>query len=707
MSFNVINTYQAFYDSTGKSRSAGFVTFYENTTTTLAQIFSDEALTVGQDNPYQLDAHGRITGDVKYSGLLTLKITNEDLSDVRTDDNVATTSSPANADLRFGPIFATVAAMTQVNPVDINGVAVTLVAGMSVTTQGYYAAGDGGGAIYLVVTPQSFDGYGDHGLANNNIAVLQYTGLIDVKQFGARGNGVSTEDDQPFILAALTVGSIDLGDSSSSYGFKNPIDLTISDREIVANGATLFYTEDWVHTRESTALEQLYMFNIGTDGGRPNTASSIAVSNVRMSGVFFDLTQPASISDGDTIYKSVAVEVGIGSSDVVIEECTFSRPRSFSPSRGSVFARTGTRNVTIDKCRAVNPDENAGEGGGGLVLSGTHSRVTNCYCENMFDAAIGLDDADHCIVDSNTIVLDAVDGGGSLIAVGTLCQLTFGASHNVVSNNSFKGIALNGITMYASVGLPAELIGNVITGNTFDGGGAVSNNPSYNIIMDEYCRNNIVDSNTFSNISNTSAGSSITRCYPRNNQITNNIVSDLDIDGNRTQQLMRGISIRFDDNPKETCTVTGNTISVGQAAIFFSSGDYLDTKRIIVENNTFIASTTDNANESLFAVDIDNTGTKYVRINDNAYAGTFGSDWNGTWAYIGWFQTPYFSHRHPLTKIGYDNKVLYRNNVPASAAWLRGDIIYDTTVTAGSFIGWVCTADGTPGTWKTFGAISA
>lgn len=227
MSFNVINTYQTFSGSTGKPRSAGFVTFYKNTTTTLAQIFSDEALTVPQDNPYQLDAHGRITGDVKYSGLLTLKITNEDLSDVRTDDNVATTASTINSDLRYGPIFETVAAMSQATPVDINGVSVDLVAGMTVSTQGYYAAGDGGEATYLIVAPQAFDWHGDHELANSNIAVLQVGGEVDVKQYGLRAG--SSFDNTAAWNALTASGVLEITGLSGAFYFDSaPAQITSS-----------------------------------------------------------------------------------------------------------------------------------------------------------------------------------------------------------------------------------------------------------------------------------------------------------------------------------------------------------------------------------------------------------------------------------------------------------------------------------------------
>ena len=52
-------------------------------------------------------------------------------------------------------------------------------------------------------------------------------------------------------------------------------------------------------------------------------------------------------------------------------------------------------------------------------------------------------------------------------------------------------------------------------------------------------------------------------------------------------------------------------------------------------------------------------------------------------------------------------KILVGQVAPTAGTWVRGDTVYDETPTASSFIGWVCTTAGTPGTWKTFGAISA
>lgn len=53
------------------------------------------------------------------------------------------------------------------------------------------------------------------------------------------------------------------------------------------------------------------------------------------------------------------------------------------------------------------------------------------------------------------------------------------------------------------------------------------------------------------------------------------------------------------------------------------------------------------------------------------------------------------------------NIVAHGTAAPISGTWTRGDVVFDITPTAADFIGWVCVTGGTPGTWKTFGAISA
>ncbi|MFA6125431.1 glycosyl hydrolase family 28-related protein [Sphingomonas sp.] len=51
--------------------------------------------------------------------------------------------------------------------------------------------------------------------------------------------------------------------------------------------------------------------------------------------------------------------------------------------------------------------------------------------------------------------------------------------------------------------------------------------------------------------------------------------------------------------------------------------------------------------------------------------------------------------------------ITYNSAAPTVGEWAQGDIVYNNAPAASGTIGWVCTTAGTPGTWKTFGAISA
>lgn len=60
-----------------------------------------------------------------------------------------------------------------------------------------------------------------------------------------------------------------------------------------------------------------------------------------------------------------------------------------------------------------------------------------------------------------------------------------------------------------------------------------------------------------------------------------------------------------------------------------------------------------------------------------------------------------------LPRYIHGRKTAYGTAAPTTGTWSLGDIVYHTAPTAGGFTGWICTTAGTPGTWKTFGAITA
>jgi hypothetical protein len=68
-------------------------------------------------------------------------------------------------------------------------------------------------------------------------------------------------------------------------------------------------------------------------------------------------------------------------------------------------------------------------------------------------------------------------------------------------------------------------------------------------------------------------------------------------------------------------------------------------------------------------------------------------------------QSPPPSFQNGLQLTG--KRIEYRTAAPTTETWQPGDLVFNAAPSAGGSVGWVCTAAGTPGTWKTFGTISA
>jgi hypothetical protein len=51
-------------------------------------------------------------------------------------------------------------------------------------------------------------------------------------------------------------------------------------------------------------------------------------------------------------------------------------------------------------------------------------------------------------------------------------------------------------------------------------------------------------------------------------------------------------------------------------------------------------------------------------------------------------------------------KFAVAGNVPEAGSWNKGDIVWNSDPRPTSYVGWICVKSGTPGDWKTFGAIS-
>lgn len=81
-----------------------------------------------------------------------------------------------------------------------------------------------------------------------------------------------------------------------------------------------------------------------------------------------------------------------------------------------------------------------------------------------------------------------------------------------------------------------------------------------------------------------------------------------------------------------------------------------------------------------------------------------------TQRYMGTSQTQPYLFNAPVLAIGSGGDTRRQTTgtaAPTTGAWAQGDIVWNIGASASGKVGWVCVTAGTPGTWKTFGAIDA
>jgi len=123
--------------------------------------------------------------------------------------------------------------------------AASLTAGQLTQTKRYFAGQDGGGATYLIKTAVDYAGtpdeYGDHTLANGNVAVLQTEGSVNVKQYGFVTDGSDNYDAAQALIRNAGAPRRSIFFPSGTYTFSvfNP-----NNCDIVGEDATLSFEYD-------------------------------------------------------------------------------------------------------------------------------------------------------------------------------------------------------------------------------------------------------------------------------------------------------------------------------------------------------------------------------------------------------------------------------------------------------------------------------
>jgi len=239
MSNEVINPYQQFRDDTnGNVLENGTLTFNVNESSTLSTIYSDEALTIAQSNPYTLDAAGRVTGDVKFTGRKRMIVKDQNGATIRTIDNVVSADIGVNSQRIL--IKTTVGTMKA----DASIVAGDIVQTLEHKT-GY---GYRGGSLYLA---QAVTGASDDNgsiIKSTGNTAIEFLNLFpegpNVCHWEASGAGLTVDNTTPFTRAvaycstAGTVLPLLIPSSNKFYRITDEINITERYFELFGEGRT-------------------------------------------------------------------------------------------------------------------------------------------------------------------------------------------------------------------------------------------------------------------------------------------------------------------------------------------------------------------------------------------------------------------------------------------------------------------------------------
>lgn len=366
-----------------------------------------------------------------------------------------------------------------------------LVPGYLVETKGYYIAGDGGGASYFIVAPQAVDGFGDHLLGNGNVALIQVSGAVHIRQYGVRNSIDSTSELQACSDASLGIFTIcGTGVDTILKGVSLKSSLkggTYRDAGAVTTGSLLEVTEDNVIVSEISTFVDNTTVTVGCSGVFFNTVSNCSLLDSRLDGSKLPTyvigtrfgVMYAHNCNGIVVERCVGLNADIESfimdvcSDSLFTECKSSgAPNSnFSFTQGTgnkvlgcIALNSGTSNISI------NSDDS-------VVSNNTIFGTTDLFSAGINVGHVSPNTANNCIIIGNTIEscqtgINSSRSSNTLIEGNTVRDsveegIRFSdtpINGSVIGNRVFDTDTGNGIRIFNNTGTP---IGDyVVSGNT-------------------------------------------------------------------------------------------------------------------------------------------------------------------------------------------------------------------------------------------------
>lgn len=547
------------------------------------------------------------------------------------------------------------------------------------------------------------------GSTNYNLATyLQNRHVVNVKDFGAVGDGsLQTTEIQSAINYAELNGFRDVVVPKGTYLYTT---LTLTGTRLVGEGVMIksSSSEDGIiMLGDGSAVIDL-TFNPQSTTGQPNT--DIKFGDGCVNPVVDNCT-----FNGD-IYSAIgaAEDLGVGGTDY--------------PYTNNVVNVKITNNRFTGYTRPVY-----------LFCIDRYEISGNYFTDSDFDAIRLRETAGEGIIDNNIFYevgdqawpdsqtrdcIDTAHSGDKLII-----------TNNIMIRPAYKGIDIKGIGVEANNGYSSKNI--IITGNYIEGarysGISIEETSTHgtDFIWGMLVNQNII---VGCNRENELGGGSVADA----GIIVGGGASYLDVSHNQVYGCYgRGISVARDsantNNVKNSSVTFNKCYNNNSSGIYFqmpvnctiignNSGNDTSTyvtspltgSKILPDGGgqdfgyTFVTGDSDSRYNNIFSLNtgIDNNTSPisfsgsgsysdvFVKYGDNNYSG---NDANFA-----------LSNRERWAQEG--KRIFWGNgSAPASSegTFLQGDIIYNVAPSAGGYIGLVCVTGGNPGTWKTFGAISA
>jgi hypothetical protein len=183
--------------------------------------------------------------------------------------------------------------------------------------------------------------------------------------------------------------------------------------------------------------------------------------------------------------------------------------------------------------------------------------------------------------------------------------------------------------------------------------------------------------------------------------------------------------------------ITGQSVSIKNNNFYFTGtsantdyGLYIQSPQVTFESNYIFTSASlhnsatydvihlvqsmSNARNNTWDTDLTTAGKVFAISFDNT---SYVNDYFAAPTYLAPSLSAWPSNYYSVGKAGFNTLVYgggtnngatitYGSAAPTTGTYVRGSIVYNNAPSSAGYVGWVCTAAGTPGTWKTFGLIS-